>query len=263
MAQHHCAPRARRGAPSSSAVLWADVGMTQGSRPFRRIELKVLLDPSQHFSTIADRLEMRATTLSTGHLRYLDDADNTLSGRGVTVQIREFGRQVELGVKLRAGAPHRLSSAVRKLPGFSSELDALPDRIQWSASIKNSVKRPRNSPRPSGSWSDYCSPAQRTFLASLTGSPSLRGYTTNFGPILVDRLIGSTRELPRLMLERWTLPGGQELLELSTKCQPERAERAAKAMRTLLRTRDLLPRSRQRTKTEVCLRAWTAVAVAA
>jgi hypothetical protein len=244
-------------------MLWTDVGLTHGANPLRRVELKVMLDPGQSFTAIADRLGMRSTTLSTGYLRYLDDAANTLSGRGVTIQIREFGRQVELGVKLRADAPHRMSSAVRRLPGFSSELDALPDRIQWSASIKNSVKRPRRSPRPNGSWFDYCSPAQLVFLASVTGSPSLSGYTTTFGPIMVDRLIGSNGELPRLMLERWILPGGQELLELSTKCPPRRAERAAKAMRSLVRTHELLPKSRQRTKTEVCLRAWTSVVAAA
>lgn len=262
MAQHHPARRARPGA-RPSAMLWTDVGLTDGANPLRRVELKVLLDPGQNFTAISDRLRMRSTTLSTGSLRYLDDAAYTLSGRGVTIQIREFGRHVELGVKLRADAPHRLSTAVRRLPGFSSELDALPDRIQWSASIKNSVKRPRRSPRPSGSWFDYCSPAQHVFLASMTGSRSLSGYTTTFGPIVVDRLIGATAELPRLMLERWILPGGQELLELSTKCPPRRAERAAKAMRTLVRTRELLPKSRQRTKTEVCLHAWTSVEAAA
>lgn len=263
MAQHHSARCARPGFRSSSAALWADVGAAHGSRPLRRVELKILLDPGQNFTEIAERLGMRAATFSTGQLRYVDDADNTLSSRGLTVQIREFRRQVEFGVKLRADTPRRLSSAVRRLPGFSIVLDALPDRIQWSASIKNSMKRPGKSLRLSGSWFDYCSPAQRVFLASVTGSAGFPSYTTTFGPIQVDRLVGESGVLARLMLERWTLPGGRELLELSTKCRPGDAEQAVKSMRRLVQTHDLMPRSPQRTKTEVCLRAWASVAPAA
>jgi len=248
-------PAARATPPTAGAPSWAGLAGALGHRSVRRVELKMLLDPGQDLYELAGRVGLDPARAESVRVRYFDDRDHSLSHQGVTIRVRESGRRAELGLKLRSARPVELPPALRRLPGLMSELDALPDRSHWSLAIKSTVVRTRRS-APVDHWLELCSPEQRAFLAAITGRASLARYDATYGPAMATRLVGSTQDLGRLMLERWQLPEGRELVELSTKCRPRHARSTATAIRTLVHARAVIPSALQRTKTEECLRTY-------
>ena len=246
----------RPGLRSRTAPPWAGLSGALGNGPVRRVELKMALDDSQDFTRLAGRLGLNAAKVNSLRVYFIDDRGHTLRRHGMTIRLREYERSVELGLKLRNTSPIELPAGLHGLSGLSHELDALPGRNQWSLALKNSQAKPRSCATSDGSWLDWCSPEQRQFLAAVTRRQGHTRYDTSYGPIQVHRLDGSAAGLSRLVLERWRLPDGRQLLELSTKCRSQDAKATARVMRDLVRRRRIAPSARQRTKTEEFLQAW-------
>lgn len=145
---------------------------------------------------------------------------------------------------------------MRRSAWLAVELDALPDRILWCASMRRAVSRPalRATVRGERPWARLCSAEQRAFLIALLGSRARLPALAASGPVAVRKLVGRAGHVPRLAVERWCYPDGACLLELSTTCAPDRARRVAARVRELLDSTPLAASATQITKTERALR---------
>ncbi|MDT7683924.1 MAG: hypothetical protein QOG57_4234 [Pseudonocardiales bacterium] len=223
-----------------------------------RVELKVQLDPEyQTAAEVAQALGLAAGTGTAGEVYYLDNADRTLRRSGLVARARLGGEGgADLVFKMRSPLPFPLPKAVRRLSRLAVELDALPHRTIWCASVKHLPRRSvlADTVRRGGSWPAVCSAEQQLFLRCLTGEPRAVKDLRTSGPIPVLKRTGRVPGLPRLTLESWQYPDGRQVLELSTKCRPEYSNRSAKALRRLLAAHGLAPASIQRLKTETAMR---------
>ncbi|MGQ0480114.1 MAG: hypothetical protein ACT4O0_03650 [Pseudonocardia sp.] len=236
-----------------SGMLWTDLTSELDERVLRRVELKVQLDGrGRDDDQLATLLGLR--DFQARQLHYVDDATRSLDRCGLVVRVRVNERGgSDLTVKLRSEQRPVLPPEVRKLSRLSVELDALPARTLWCAAIKHPIPDRAVSTPAAHSWLALGSAEQRIFLDCFLGRPGMAGDPALFGPVSVRRLIGRAAGL-RLALESCRYPDGRHLLELSTKCRPQRAEAAAARLRRLMHAHGLVPSARQFTKTEVSLR---------
>jgi hypothetical protein len=223
-----------------------------------RVELKVQLDPDrQTAAEVTDLLGLAPGATRADQVYYLDSADLTLRRAGLVARARLTGRGgADLVFKLRSSTPSQLPKAVRRLSQLAVELDALPDRTVWCASVKHLPRRSAlaDTVRRGGSWHAVCSVEQQLFLRCLTGDPRAVEHLRPSGPITVVKLTCRVPGLRRLALENWQYPDGRQLLELSTKCRPEQTARSANALRRLLTRHGLALSASQRMKAETSMR---------
>jgi hypothetical protein len=222
-----------------------------------RVELKVQLDAERQPAGEVAQLLGPAAIGQAGTVYYLDNAGLTLRRGGLVARARlSDDGGADLVFKMRSPLPSPLPKAVRRLSQLAVELDALPHRTMWCASIKHLPRRSElvDTVRRGRSWHAVCSAEQQLFLHRLTGDPRTVKDLRPSGPISVLKWTGRVPGLRRLTLESWQYPDGHQLLELSTKCRPEYANRSAKALRQLLTAHGLAPASVQQMKTEAAMR---------
>jgi hypothetical protein len=223
-----------------------------------RVELKVLLDERLEDAVAALRLPQGAVRRR--QVYYLDTPNLDLVEQGILIRARIPSRGgADLVVKLRAPEPRELPKSVARLRNLCVELDALPHRTHWCASVKSRPRR--RGMRPLGrsrsrrhGWGGILSADQQAFLMRLAEDPELVAEIRPFGPVSVRKFTGRIPGLAGVAVESWTYPDGYQLLELSAKCAPAQADRAARSLRRLLADHRLTPHSRQLSKTEVSLR---------
>ncbi|HZZ45315.1 MAG TPA: hypothetical protein VFE65_00350 [Pseudonocardia sp.] len=240
---------------------WGEVRAALGATDtVHRVELKVMLD--NRLRDIVEGLGLREDSARGCEVYYWDDADLTFRRHGLIIRSRlaTVGR-TELVTKLRASSPRRLPKVVARLPALAVELDALPHRTQWSASVKHAVNTVGDleAPYSRDAFLGLLSPQQRIFLAKSTGRgralrDALAGEILPRGPVSVLKLVGSLPRLPRFVVESWHFPDGRQLLELSVKCKPKQCERTVIALRKLFAASDIRPCRSQRMKTDISLR---------
>lgn len=226
-----------------------------------RVELKVIVAAAQHGAVLAvlDRPQRRTRRRQ---VYYLDTPDLALARCGMIVRARRTRRPGGGGcadsmVKLRRPVPVELTGRVRRSPNLAVELDALPGRTDWAASLRRSLGPSVVAAAVTGQqrWGTLLSAEQHAFL---------RAHTTRVddllvhGPVEVTRTpAGTTGFAATMIVECWVFPDRSRLVELSTRCRTAHAGTVAARARGFLDDHGVTPAAVQTTKTRACLDYFT------
>ncbi|MDQ4118846.1 MAG: hypothetical protein M3235_18065 [Actinomycetota bacterium] len=217
------------------------------------VELKVLLSHDSHRA-----VQDAAHRLLPGRsVHYFDTPWLDLARHGVVVRLRSVGdRGGDATVKIRRRTPVRLPKPLRDHRDLAVEIDTLPDARHWSAALRrdlpadavDEVLRGRRSLR------EVLSGAQRTLYGTPPhDGPDLRRLR-RVGPVRVRRSKLATLDCgSRVVAETCRYPDGSRLVEVSAKCPPGLATRAAAEFTALLRALHVDTAPEQRTKTSTAL----------
>jgi hypothetical protein len=159
-------------------------------------------------------------------------------------------------VKLRPVVPHELPDDVRAAKRFGVEVDAMPGGFVCSGSFKGEmeageVKEAMSGDRP---LRKLFSKKQRAFYEEHAPKGIGLDDLTILGPITLLKLKSRPEGMPgKLVTELWFYPDGSRILELSTKCEPDRAFQVAAETRAYLSERGVNLSGEQQTKTKTAL----------
>ncbi|MEV6300655.1 hypothetical protein AB0M02_14705 [Actinoplanes sp. NPDC051861] len=223
-----------------------------------RVELKVMVpDRASRF------LRAGSGDVRVRQVYFLETADLALSRHGLVVRIRSTAsRSDDAVVKLRPMGERSVPGWLRRAD-LDVEIDALPGHRVCSAALKVSLGR-RAVSRAIGSGhrlTGLLSARQRRMIEVYGPDGLDLDDLLAFGPVEVRRHRVRPRGLGRPMTaERWTYPDGSTLVELSTRCAADRAPEVAARMSAVLHAHGVVPSRRQRTKTEMTLRYFSAPA---
>jgi hypothetical protein len=220
------------------------------------VELKLTIPESEQRSSVlalgVDPLDAQVRLVY-----FFDTPDLTLNKAGVVVRARRVQRKGEdTVVKLRPVVPSELPAKLRKAPGFSVEVDAMPGGYVCSASLKAEepslgVHAAATGDKPLRS---IFSKRQRALFADYAPDGIELDDLTTLGPIFVLKLKSTPPGADvKLVTELWLYPDGSRILELSTKCAPKRAFETAAKARALLTQRGVPIVADQETKTRRAL----------
>jgi hypothetical protein len=220
------------------------------------IELKLSI-PLEHQRRTIAALGMDPLDAQIRMVHFFDTPDLTLNKAGVVVRARRVqGREDDSVIKLRPVAPDDIPDKLRRSPNMVVELDAMPGGYVCSASMKarlkhNDVRRAALEGLPTRK---LFSKEQRAFYAAHAPEGIEIDDLTLLGPIFVLKVNEVPEELKRkLVAELWLYPDGGRILELSTKCQPDRMFQVVAEMRAYLGERGIEPTADQQTKTATAL----------
>jgi hypothetical protein len=220
------------------------------------VELKLTVPESDHYAA-SRALRIDPLDAEIRQVYFFDTPDLSLNRHGVVVRARRVQRKGgDAVVKVRPVVPTALPPRFRKAPGMTVELDAMPGGFVCSATIKRSAGN-----------SDVVEVAEGARpLAELFSKKQLAFYDAHrpagvgledlslLGPVLVLKLKLEPLELERrLVAELWMYPDHSRVLELSTKCEPGDAFRAAAETRVFLAGRGIALTGDQETKTRKAL----------
>ena len=220
------------------------------------VELKLTVPESDHRSA-ALALGMDPLDAHIRMVYFLDTPELALLERGIVVRARRVqGRNDDSVVKLRPVVPGDLPAALRKSPAFNVEVDALPGAFVCSASMKGRpgdglVARVAAGDEPIRKL--FSKDQRDVFKARAPQGVGLDDLTL-LGPFLVLKLKYTPDAFGRrLVAELWLYPDGSRILELSTKCEPRDAFRAAAESRAFLSQHGIDLTGDQETKTRRAL----------
>ena len=220
------------------------------------VELKLTVPESDQRSA-AQAIGMDPLDAHVRLVYFFDTPELTLLEHGVVVRARRVqGRGDDSVVKLRPVVPQDLPRALRRSPAFSVEVDAMPGGFVCSGSMKgrpgtNAVTSVASGETP---VRQLFTKEQRDFFKRH--APDGIGFDdlTLLGPILVLKLKFTPEAFGRrLVAELWLYPDGSRVLELSTKCEPADAFRAAAETRAFLGQHGIDLTGEQTTKTRRAL----------
>jgi hypothetical protein len=187
---------------------------------------------------------------------FFDTAALVLFKAGVVLRAREVkGAQDDSTVKIRPIDPKKLAERWNTLPGFKIEADGVGNRMIRSASLsieqgRDEIKAVEQRLR---SIKKLFSDEQESFLAELSRVPVDFGALQVLGPVDALRWKVEHDGLPYpITAEEWTLPDGQDLLEVSIKVPAAQAGAASAAFDAFLKGLRLKPGD-QETKTRIAL----------
>ena len=196
------------------------------------------------------------------HIRmvyFLDTPELALLDCGVVVRVRRVqARHDDSVVKLRPIAPGDLPARLRRSPALNVEVDALPGAFVCSASMKGRppdglIARVAAGDEPARK---LFSKEQRDFYRAHAPEGVDLDALTLLGPFVVLKLKYTPEAFGRrLVAELWLYPDGSRILELSTKCEPRDAFRAAAESRAFLSRHGVDLTGDQETKTRRALLA--------
>ena len=188
---------------------------------------------------------------------FFDTPDLQLEAAGVVVRARRTqGKPDDTVVKLRPVQPDDLSHELRERKGFNVEVDAMPGGFVCSASFKGKLKMPRVRPAVTGEEpvSGLYTDEQQAFYAENAPAGIGMDDLAILGPVHVLKLKESPEGFDgKLVAELWLYPDGTRILELSTKCEPDRAFDVAIRTRAYLTERGIDLSGEQETKTRTAL----------
>jgi hypothetical protein len=194
------------------------------------------------------------------HLRlvyFFDTPDLALLAHGLVVRARRVqNRSGDSVVKLRPVTPADLPRTLRRSETFNVEVDAMPGAFVCSGSMKGRpdaglVARVAAGEEP---VRRLLSKEQRAFFAAHAPDGVALDDLKMLGPVLVLKLRYTPEAFGRrLVAELWLFPDGSRVLELSTKCAPADAFRAAAETRAFLSRYGIDLTGEQATKTRRAL----------
>jgi len=220
------------------------------------VELKLSVPDTDRRSAVAS-LGMDPLEAQIRQVAFFDTPDLTLNNHGVVVRVRRVQRKPgDSVVKLRPLDPSQLPAALRKSPGFSVEVDAMPSGFVCSGSMKSE----RDDAQVKGVLAGrqpvrrLFSKGQRAFFSAYTPDGLELDSLAMLGPITVLKLKFTPADFGRrLVAELWNYPDGSRTLELSTKCEPAEAFNVAAQTRVFLADRGIDLHAEQQTKTRSAL----------
>jgi hypothetical protein len=220
------------------------------------VELKLTVPHPDQRSAVA-ALGLDPLDAQIRQVFFFDTPELALDAHGLVVRARRVQQKGDDSVvKLRPVVPTDLDAAVRRSPSFNVEVDAMPGGFVCSASMKatlgaTDVRRAAAGERP---YRRLFSKEQRRFYAEHAPPGIGIDDLTLLGPIFVLKLKFAPPELGRkLVAEMWLYPDDSRILELSTKCPPADAFRAAAETRAYLAQCDVDLTGEQATKTRKAL----------
>ena len=220
------------------------------------VELKMIVPDADRHSAVLE-LDLDVLDCDLRQAVFFDTPDLQLSRAGVVVRARRARKGGDSVVKLRPVVPAEVPGRLRRLNGFTIEVDAMPGAFVCSGSLKERVDNAdvkevlqgeRSIPR-------LFSRQQRAFYAEHAPKGLDLDALIPLGPINVaktkfelDEAIGR-----KAVAELWFYPDGTRILELSMKCTPDEAFRLAAQMRAGLTRRGITVTGEQQTKTRKAL----------
>jgi hypothetical protein len=200
------------------------------------VELKLTVPAGSQRSAIA-ALRLDPLEAQIRQVIFLDTPDLTLYEHGVVARVRRVqGRRDDSVVKLRPVVPAELPRQLRRTPGFSVEVDAMPGGFVCSSSLKGTPPADvRGTLEGGGRLRKLFTREQRQLFAERAPDGVELDDLSVLGPTFVLKLRFTPPELGRkFVAELWLYPDSSTTLELSTKCRP------AEAFDTAVRTRAFL-----------------------
>src|SRR5262245_11662724 len=224
------------------------------------VELKLTV-PETARSKTAAALGIDPLDAQIRQVFFFDTPDLGLYDAGVVVRARR--RQNEEGdtvVKLRPVVPADLPEELRRSESFNVEVDAMPGGYVCSASFKGiadnaAIREVGFGRAPIGK---LFSKEQRAFYAEHAPEGIGLDDLMVLGPIPTFRLKTKPEGFGRKLVgEMWMYPDGSEIVELSTKCEPNEAFQAAAETRGYLSSIGVDLTAEQQTKTKAALAFFT------
>jgi hypothetical protein len=246
-----------------SALVGDDVRqILELARDSDSVELKLTVPENQQRSAIQS-LGMDPIDAHIRLVHFFDTPDLALNQKGVVVRARRVqGRADDTVIKLRPVVPADLPEDVRRSAGMFVEVDAMPGGYVCSASMKGrlpadtEVKRVVAGER---SVRKLFSKEQRAFYAAHAPEGIGLDDLSLLGPIFVIKLNFRPEGFARkTVAEMWLYPGGDRILELSTKCRPDEMFQVAAEARAFLEGKGVDFGGEQQTKTATALRYFAA-----
>jgi hypothetical protein len=223
------------------------------------VEIKVtahVLDEAKVLALLAERgEEPQARTVY-----FFDTPDLTLFEAGLVLRARKVdGDDDDSTVKLRPVEPRSLGDWLTA-DGFEVEMDRVGEREVVSAKLSTVARRGEidDVVRGRRALRTLFSQVQEQLIADFGPAEVAWDHLTVMGPIEVQKWTAGARLLEEdVVVERWRLPNGSDLIEMSTKAPPERATETAEAFRGLLVGLGLEVDGDQQTKTRGALSYFT------
>jgi hypothetical protein len=228
------------------------------------VELKLSVTEHEQRSAVR-ALGMDPLDAQIRQVFFFDTAELALNKVGLVVRARRVqGKGDDSVVKLRPVVPSTLAPELRKSPNFGVEVDAMPGGYVCSASMKNALAPGTVKPAiEAGSLKKMFSKEQRRFYAKHSNGIEFEDLAI-LGPIFVLKLkFRPVGFAGKLVAELWFYPDDRRILELSTKCPPDKALETALATRSFLSDHGIDLEGEQQTKTKTALDFFTQVEAAA
>jgi hypothetical protein len=220
------------------------------------VELKLTV-PDRGAGKTADALGMDPLDAVLRQVYFFDTLDLRLEAAGVVVRARRTqGKPDDTVVKLRPVRPEEIPAGLHEHKGFGIEVDAMPGGFVCSASFKAKLKKPevRATGTGDGSVGALFGKGQRDFYSDHAPTDVGLDDLTVLGPVHVLKLKESPDGFDGdLVAEMWLYPDGSRIVELSTKCEPDRAFETAARARAFLSDRGIDMSAEQATKTKTAL----------
>jgi hypothetical protein len=219
------------------------------------VELKVSVPERDHRSAVA-ALDIDVLDAEPRQVVFFDTPDLKLNTHGVVLRARRIPDGGDTVVKLRPVVPSELSSKLRRSGSFMVELDAMPGAIVCSASLKGRASNADVKSVISGKQPirKLFNAEQRAFYKKYVPGGLDFDALTPIGPINILKLKFTSNGFKRfLVAEMWFYPDGSRILEISTKCAPNKAFQVLGEIRTFLTHRGISLLGKQETKTRKTL----------
>jgi nitrogen fixation protein FixH len=219
------------------------------------VELKLTV-PNEDRQTAVAALGVDPLDARLRQVFFFDTPDLALDRAGVVVRARRTqGDPDDTVVKLRPVVPKELPDDLRARPDFVVEVDAMPNSYVCSGSFKGQAKAAvAETAAGRQPLRKLFSKPQRAFFATHAPNGVELDDLSVLGPVHALKLKVSPKGMGRrLAVELWIYPDGTQILELSTKCAPDEALRAAIESRDYLSSIGLDLSGEQATKTRTAL----------
>lgn len=224
------------------------------------VELKLTVPEADQRPTIA-ALGIDPIEAQIRQVYFFDTPDLALNRAGLVVRARRVQAKGEdTVIKLRPVVPAELPKRVRRSPGFSTEVDAMPGGFVFSGSMKAALPAGRvHKALGDAPLRKLFTKEQRAFYADHAPEGIALDELATLGPIFVLKARFRPAELGRkVVAEVWLYPDETRILELSTKCAPEEAFTVAAEMRAYLHEHGVALDGEQQTKTRRALEFFAA-----
>jgi hypothetical protein len=219
------------------------------------VELKLTV-PNEDRQTAVAALGVDPLDARLRQVFFFDTPDLALDRAGVVVRARRTQEDPDdTVVKLRPVVPKELPDDLRARPDFAVEVDAMPSSYVCSGSFKGQAKADvAETAAGRQPLRKLFSKPQRAFFATHAPNGVELDDLSVLGPVHALKLKVSPKGMGRrLAVELWIYPDGTQILELSTKCAPDEALRAAIESRDYLSSIGLDLSGEQATKTRTAL----------
>jgi hypothetical protein len=202
-------------------------------------ELKVSIEPAD----LQRALDAAEVPFSSGKRREVwlfDTPQRALGKCGLTLRLRHKKKDADFTVKVRPVLLNRLEGRWLKSRRLELEADVVGGRRLLSAAVERAV--PKAAPRVE------LSPLQRALLREVARVDLPAGLRPTLSADV------TVWKLPGLSLERWDLPRGSAVLEVSTTVAGDLFQAQALWLDLFLERAGVRKAKAQRTKTEALLR---------